>query len=241
MNLETLEGRALLSSFGGRIAARAAAAAEVSQPHVSTLIPGPIRNLVGPGYAVKSPRFYERFAGPPLNELSVAGAKAQLDGTGSLTLTGIVTANEIPEATEPGSTPLFYMWGIDRGGSPIPGPIPGRPHITFDTLVAVGITDLGISASVIDVASGQATPLPSSNVLLKQNAVQVVVPGISGTSATAVSRRNVSGMTVSFFTSTAAPDTAGIESIAAFAPEFRNFPVKVTNAIAIPLATRFRR
>src|SRR5262249_36518215 len=131
---------------------------------------------IGTGFAVKVPRFYPAYTGAKRTELDAAGAKGVLDPSGNLVLTGIVTANSIPQQPTSPSQESFYVFALNRGGAPAPGPIPGRPGITFDSVVTVAIEQTGITAAVTDLATGQTVPLSTADLLFKQNALQVTVP-----------------------------------------------------------------
>lgn len=218
VGVEALEGRALLSQIGPgpRALAVHARGAEVS---VSGLRLGPLFQKQGPGYVVKSPRFNPAYTGAPLSELNAAGLKAAADQT-DLYLTGIVTADEVPASIEPGDDNLYYSFGINRGAAPSPGLFPGRPHLTADAVVSVGVTQAGISASLFDRYTGTVTNLSAESVLLKQNALRVTVPldllrvpGGAGPRAW------------SAFFWTADQPTADLGHVGSFAPEFHRVSV----------------
>jgi hypothetical protein len=215
-NVETLEGRTLLSHAPGRRPSRPglppAAIRPLPAQGVSLL--GPIRNEAGVGHAIKVPRFYPYYTGLKLSQINAAGAKAVLDGRGNLILTGIVAGTV---GNPPGSPrdEGFYVFGLDRGAAMRPGPFPGRPRITFDAYVEVSVRQSGVSAAFVDLAQATVTPLPAGSVVLSMDSVKVGVP----TSLVGASR-----FTVNFWTQDAEA-VGDFRRVASFAPEFRNFPV----------------
>ena len=186
VNLETLEGRALLTHMP--LHHEVHAALMTADPSAFVHIPkhphpGPIVNNVGIGYAVKSPRFYEFYKGSARAELNAAGMKATYDASGNLVLTGIVagTINSTPKTAE---TSEFYIFGINRGLTTGHGPFPGRPNIKYDAIVAVAITPLGIEGAVYDSTNGTVTPIDPKAILNQGSDIKVFVPantpGITG-------------------------------------------------------------
>lgn len=218
VSVESLEGRALLS----HVSLHARSAPPIIFPHPADPHPGPILNEVGTGFAVKSARFYPGYTGSKQRtDLNAAGAKGVIDFQGNLVLTGIVVANQVNQAPTSASQESFYTFAIDRGGAAFPGPIPGRPGIKFDTLVTVAIQQTGITAAVTDLNTGIVTPVSTSNLLFKQNALQITVP------ASVVTTFGTTGpgrITATFWASSS-PNPNDFQSIASFAPEFRGFPI----------------
>ena len=222
VTVESLEGRELLSHvspFHARLTH--AVAPIVIPPPLNS--PGPIVGQVGLGFAVKSPRFYPGYVGPRRAELNAAGAKGLLTNQGDLVLTGIIAANGVLTTPASAAEEAFYSFGIDRGGAPFPGPIPGRPGIKFDTVVTVSVLQTGITASVTDLDTGVVTPISTDNLVFKQNALQVTVP------ASVVATFTGSGpapVRATFWASNSSLP-GDFQSIASFAPEFRGFVIAV--------------
>jgi hypothetical protein len=228
--VETLEGRALLSQLAPGLQAHAVHT-ETVQHTAGGLLLGPIVEKTGPGYVVKAPRFNPAYTGVPLSQLSAAGFKAAFDGQGNLVLTGIVTANAIPQVASSPAQDASYVFGIDRGGDPVPGPIPGRPHITFDAVVEVSITPSGPTATVTDLVTGQTTNLGTGSLLFKQNALQVTVPLSTLTNG---SGTNPGAWTANFFTAdTVVTTSIGLNQIASFAPDFHNIHIAGGSALIV--------
>lgn len=218
--VETLEGRELLSQLAPVFVAHAVHA-EVAQHSAGGLLLGPILEKTGPGYVVKAPRFSQAYTGVPRSELSAAGFKAAFDGQGNLVLTGIVTANAVPQTALTAADDAYYIFGINRGSATSPGPFPGRPHLTLDVAVVVSVTQTGTTAQVIDQVSGQTTPLPNSSLLYKQNAIQVTVPL---SVLTTVGTTNPVGWSADFITASALT-TSDYSAFASFAPESHNITI----------------
>ena len=206
--VETLEEKALLSGLHPVLHPHVQAAQVASTNAMLTgdenvrrfNQPGPIKERIGPGFAVKVPRFYGYYTGPvgfptarvdptastatapsgnPLNGyLNASGLKAYVEGN-NLVLTGII-AGSLQTSPGPGQE-AFYNFGINRGGATSPGPIFQRGGVAFDAVVTVGITTSGIGATVttLDPKTLQVTGfnvLDPSQVATKTDAVQVQVP-----------------------------------------------------------------
>ena len=227
--VESLEGRALLTHMAIAPHAATHATADVLKPFITH--PGPIHDEIGVGYAVKIPRLYPFYTGPKRAELNAAGLKAQLDGQGNLVLTGIVAGGDIPQT--PTSTDLegHYFFGINRGGVTTAGQIPHRPGIVFDAIVEVDITQAGIATYVADTNTGAAQDLPAGSLLFKPSALQVTVP-LTLLPSTGAPPENY---TVAFATGSEA-STGSVNSLASFAPEFRNVQVGRATLAVQPLA-----
>ncbi len=221
VNLESLEGRALLSHVP-------AAVAPIYQgpkhPH-----PGPIKNEFGVGFAVKSPRFYEYYTGPLQANINAAGMKATYDASGNLILTGIVAGPNNAMASGP-QPDAHYMFLINHGGTTGTGPFPDRPNIQYDAYVAVNVTSTGVSAAVVDGVTGTITPISPSGIVIQGSLPQggqaddfkVYVP--AGTPGIAPSASG--NPTVAFVGLDADPlaspfSTPDPSTIASFAPEGR--------------------
>ena len=218
--VETLEGRELLSQLAPGLQAHAVHA-QVAQHSAGGLLLGPIVEKTGPGYVVKAPRFSAAYTGVPLSTLSAAGFKAAFDGQGNLVLTGIVTANAVPQIATTAADDAYYIFGINRGAATPPGPFPGRPNLTLDVAVIVSVTQTGTTAEVIDQVSGQTTTLPDSSLLYKQNALQVTVPlSILTTAGTT----NPVGWSADFITANSL-STSDYSAFASFAPEYHNITI----------------
>ncbi len=226
INLETLEGRALLSQVASQPAITTAQpAAQVHLPQSPH--PGPIVNHIGVGYAVKSPRFYELYTGAKRGELNAAAMKATYDAAGNLILTGIVAG---PITTTPTSDAgsEYYVFGIDRGTTSAVAPFPGRPNIKYDALVAVAITPGGISGAVLDMTSNTVTPIDPSGIVVQNGYLggfpqdfKVYVPaGTPGINSTVAGAANPK---VIFWAQDTPPTAVPTPSdVASFAPDGRS-------------------
>jgi hypothetical protein len=224
IQVETLEGRALLSKGPGHGIGEATLTANYGEPVPPDPHPGPIHNIVGNGYAIKSARFYPEFCGSRLAELNVASSIAVAPGDGTLQLNGQVV---LPINTQPSddSQDAFYLFAINRGGAKSPGPIPGRPGILFDAAVLVAVQPSGITAFVKNLNNKSApTQLPSSDVAINGFTVRVSVP-LKLLPATG-GATDPSQYSVNFSAWNGNPLTAGHHSLASMVPEFRNFQVR---------------
>lgn len=221
VTIESLEGRALLSHLAQPAPHHPTIQAEVQGPRAPHQNhPGPILNEIGIGYAVKVPRFYPFYTGAKRAELNAAGARAFLDSNGNLNLVGII-AGQINKTPKTAAQNEFYVWGIDRGHGKIPGPFPGRPNITFDSVVVVAVTQQGVSGTVRDLDTGRSLAIPTGSITLNRDDVKVVLPAqlllTAGGAPTSVPK-------VTFYPrSDLTP--GNFKSIASFAPEGRDFPI----------------
>lgn len=215
--VEALDGRLLLSHV--HIASRIAPSLAQLPPgvHVGLLNhPGPILNNIGHGYAIKYARFYPDYTGPIQGYLNGAGAKAFLQGN-NLVFTGILAGNIPRPPTDP-SQSAYYVFAVDRGAGV--APLPNRPKITFDAAVLVAVQPSGVTATVVDLKTGQATPLPSSNFYLQYDSVHVTVPlSLLPSTGAPANRYRVNFLTES--TPTATDPT----QVASLVPEFTDFVV----------------
>lgn len=225
--VEVLEGRALLSHLHAAAHHRPATAqVEVDPtlvgPPPFTPHPGPILSEHGVGFVVKSPRFYPYFTGTKRGELNAAGAKAFLDGQGNAVLIGIVAGTVIatPDTADKSE---FYVFGVDRGLTPGPGPFPGRPLIKFDAVVVVSITPDGTTGYARDLSTGVQTPLTSDQIAVGNDNIRVTVPTglFIPPGATPTVRP-----TVNFWPIAVAPP-GNYTDVTSFASEFRNFPLSL--------------
>ncbi len=246
ISVERLEGKALMSHM-------AVHAKDVIVPGVLPVDisirrfnqPGPIKNIIGQGFAVKVPRFNGYYTGPvglpdaqadPTNPnatvgggsalngyLNASGAKAYIEGS-NLVLTGII-AGTVQAAPGLGQE-AYYNFGINRGGASRTGPFFGKPKVTFDSVVQVAVTPAGLSGTVttFDAAGNTltTTAIPPTSIATKTDAVQVLVP-LSELPSTGVAP---SRYRVSFFPSDKQVP-ANFNDIASVLPEFNTFPVKV--------------
>lgn len=233
MQVERLEGRALLSKGPGYGIGESTLRAIYGEPVPPDPHPGPIHNIVGNGYAIKSARFYPEYFGPRETELNVASAIAVAPGDGTLQLNGQVV---LPINTAPtdSSGDAYYMWAINRGGATSPGPIPGRPDITFDAVVIVAVQPTGVTAYVQDLGNGSApVQLPTSDFAINNFTLRVSVP-LSLLPATG-GATDPSQYTVNFSAWDQNPLTANNHALASMVPEFRNFSVRdATNGLVNP-------
>jgi hypothetical protein len=122
------------------------------------------------GVVTKTPHFYEFYTGPKRAELNAVKASAELSSSGNFILTG-TNQGRINK------TPAVYVWGLDRNGNLPAGPFQGRPNVKFDAVVEVSLTSsLTPTVTVMDLAAGTSTPLPSSSASIQGRTVSVTVP-----------------------------------------------------------------
>ena len=225
--VEALEGRALLSHMSLAHALPAhhpvASVADVSlaiptPPHIHR---GPILAQHGVGFVAKVPRFYPYYEGVKRGEINAAGAKAFTDRQGvNVTFVGIVagTINAQPKTADKAE---YYLFVVDRGLTPGPGPFPGRPNIKFDSIVYVAITPAGTTGLVQDLSTGVQTTLTTNQITVSTDNIHVTVPTTlfipAGRSPTVTPTVN--------FIPLDAPLPGNFINVTSFASEFRNFPV----------------
>lgn len=161
IEVEPLEGRTLLSLFSSLYGGSSppAPAHHAAHPRVPT------------GVVTKAPHFDQFYTGPRLAELDATRATGKLSPDGSVfTFTG-TNAGRITKS------PAVYVWGIDRGPTPPPSPFAGRPGVTFDAVVIVGLdASLAPTAQVKDLVTGATTDLPAGSATVSGKTVSVVVP-----------------------------------------------------------------
>ncbi len=224
IQVETLEGRALLSKGPGHGVGELKLQAVYGEPVPPDPHPGPIHNIVGNGYAIKSARFYPEYFGPKVAALNVASAIAVAPGDGNLDLNGQVVLPINTSPTDPTQNE-YYLWAINRGGAAAPGPIPGRPQIAFDAAVLVAVESTGITAYVKDLTNSSApVALPSSDFSISGFTLKVSVPlsllpGTGGATDPSQYRVNFSAWDQN-------PLFANHHAIASMVPEFRSFRVR---------------
>jgi hypothetical protein len=179
--LESLEGRALLSHAGTSLATAGPAAhvdASVTSQSTPIALPSDVQQLLTDAMSTtttgRAPRFYEHYRGQKRPMLHVLTARGQFFPPQGFVLTG-VTVGSINT-----SLPAFYVFGINRGGATAPGPLPGRPNITFDARVIVAGNPNGVGAEVqILNTAGTVTKtvsLPLAAIKFSKTHVGVFVP-----------------------------------------------------------------
>lgn len=225
IHVETLEGRALLSKGPGHGIGEATLQAIYGEPVPAQPNPGPIRNIVGNGYAIKSARFYPLYFGPKQTQLNVASAAAVAPNDGTLQLNGQVVLPIDTAPTDPTQN-VYYLWAINRGGAPATGPIPGRPNIRFDAAVIIAVETTGVTAFVKDLTNNSApVQLPSTDFSINGFTLRASVPlNLLPPTGGATSPGQYS---VNFSAWHGNPLTASHHTIASLVPEFRNFQVRV--------------
>lgn len=219
--VESLEGRELLAHGAFSAHALVGAHAAISPPVFLGVDPGPIRGTIGPGYAVKVPRFYSHYFGQRIAEINGASTFALISPSGKNLLLSGEMAGQIPSTT-PAGTADYFIFGINRGGAAVPGPFPGKPGISFDAVVAVAVTPAGIGGVVFDINTNTTTPLPASSVIVNADTIHVIAP-LSALPSTGFSPRSYQ---VNLFTADTLPDATNFQHIASFLPEFRSFTVR---------------
>jgi hypothetical protein len=123
------------------------------------------------GIVTKSPRFYQAYTGPKLQELNAVRASGALSSDGTFTFTG-TNRGRITES------PAVYVWGVDRSGNLSAGPFKNRPNIKFDAVVVVTLdSSLTPSARVVDLVDGTTTALPAGSSNVQGKTVSVTIPG----------------------------------------------------------------
>ena len=185
----------------------------------------PLYQSIENGHVSKVPLFLPEYTGPKATDLDVDGAIARLTPSKEFLLRGTVLG-PINLAD-----PFVYSFLINRGGATTPGPIPHRPGITSNAVVAVQIgraTPLG-TVSLLN-QQGQVTSvvrLPSSDVQVVGTSVNVELPAsLLPRTSSATSQLSPTGYSFAF-------DSAVIgghpSDIAGVVPEYFDAPVGITS------------
>ena len=158
--VEGLDHRLLLNAGPSR--AMGAHAAEVRIP----------RDSEHNGTVVKSPRFYEDYAGPRLAQFDAVRASGTLLRNGSFRFVGANQGVINPNVT------ATYVFGVDRNGHLPTGPFPGRPDVRFDATVAIKVVPGQAPGVVVtDLANRTTTTVPDASLRIRGKSLSVVVPG----------------------------------------------------------------
>lgn len=224
LELETLEGRQVLSSMAGH---GLDVAAHVMTRDDGRIAAAAFREIIRTGFAIKTPRFYELFTGRRDPGLNAREATARVV-RGNLVLTGTMQGriNTSPAGEEQES---YYVFGINRGSSQAIAPFPGRPNVIFDAVVAVSVESEGVSASVTDLTKPPGTgttDLPASAVRVQGKRVRVVVPLSLLLTPTPTPTLPLTLWRVNLWPRTELPP-AGPETVASFVPENAMFRILV--------------
>lgn len=215
--IEPLEGRELLSylvvAHRNKVIPIHVGDARVDEP------------LFSNGLAVKKgPHFYPLYTGPRRAELNGVQAVGFVSGE-NVVLSGTV-AGAIVQNPSSSADASQYTFLIDRGGSSRQGPFPGRPHIRFDTIIAINIAPKAVTAyfqitdSLTHLFQGTKTPVPASDVSIHGSVVTVTIPlKMLPSSGHAYDQWNAN-----FMTSNPAQRQT-FHSIASFTPEFTEFQI----------------
>jgi hypothetical protein len=167
------------------------------------------------GTVVKTPRFYEDYAGPQLAQLDVVKATGRLGRDGSFRFLGVNRGVIDPNVT------ATYVFGVDRSGRLPTGPFPGRPDIRFDATVVIKLVPgKSPTVTVMDLANKTSTLVPGSAFRTASKQVEVVIPG---------SLLPSTGLAPSQYQYNFWPEDGlpGSTNIASFAPEFHDIRVGV--------------
>jgi hypothetical protein len=180
--LERLEPRALLSRTELPIlTALPAAKAEGTTPSQAELSSQqsphqhPLNRTTENRRIETPPIFYPPYTGPIQPDLAAVGAKARfIHGSGFVFTGHLVGAIDTSQSS-------FYVFGVNRGDAPSPGPFPDRPLIDFDAEIVVATSSDGWEGEV-ELLNGKGqivstTSVPNSQVVFSDNQIQVFVPG----------------------------------------------------------------
>jgi hypothetical protein len=137
----------------------------------------PTYQSASPGRVLKVPTFPEAYTGPKRLDLDVIGARAGINAQKEYVFTG-----EVLGPIDPAKSAI-YSFLINRKGASSPSQIPGRPTLTYDSVVTV-TTGSGKTTGTISLLDSQgqataATSLSSTEVRVNGNAVNVMVPASS--------------------------------------------------------------
>lgn len=123
---------------------------------------------------LKAPEFDSAYTGPKLADLDVVAADATINPQQDIEFTGEVLGPiDVSQAG-------IYSFLVDRGGASSPGPIKGKPGITFDAVVQV-TTGPGGTTGTVSLLNSQEQPisttaLPASSMQIAGETVKVTVP-----------------------------------------------------------------
>ncbi len=173
------------------------------------------QSIVG-SRVLKAPMFYSAYTGPKLLDLDVVGADATINAQQEIRFTGEVLGQiNISQAG-------IYSFLVNRGGASSPGPIMGRPGISFDAVVQVTTGPGGTTGTVFLLNSQEqpisTTTLPASSVQIAGETVKVTVPSSLLPSSAPPSTRPGTNCD-SYTFSTSVPGNSESD-VAGFAPEY---------------------
>ncbi|MDB5351375.1 MAG: hypothetical protein JWN86_2622 [Planctomycetota bacterium] len=164
LDVQRLEGRALMSRGGIVVPPRAA--------EVAPIIVGA---LASSGGAVrKAPAFSADYLGVKRADLNLVAASATLKNGKTLTLSATVQGKLIRKPTGPAQE-AFFVFAIDRSSPQTFALFPTRPNILYDAVVVVTITKDGTGAYLADSVTGARTDLAPKSVRVSGKTVQVDV------------------------------------------------------------------
>ncbi len=173
------------------------------------------QSIVG-GHVLKAPMFNPGYTGPKRLDLDVIGTNARISPQQGFLLTGKVLGPIDP------TQPAIYSFLINRGGASTPGPIQGRPAISYDSTVTVTDGPGGPVGTVSLLNSQQQATstvmLPPSSVQVNGDTVQVMVPASLLPSTTPPGTHLA--ITRNFYAFEAAVPGGLPSDIAGFAPEY---------------------
>jgi hypothetical protein len=185
LSVDSLEGRALLSTLAYRPVHSGQSAMIAASNHVKD-DHGHHQQAAATGTARKVPAFYEFYTGPKNRDLNVVSATVQLVPGRSLNLSGIMQGRIVKHPTTAGQQ-SFYVFGIDRHSSSAVTPFFQRPGVTFDAVVVVSVQTTGITASVTDLVTHVSTVIDPSAIKISGRQVSVKIdPALLPTPASGV-------------------------------------------------------
>lgn len=239
---EPLEDRALMSlSLSSLIQSPPAAKPPLSPAVLSSQLPKNVSGRIAGLYelsltrhplyqsivgsrVLKAPMFYSAYTGPKLLDLDVVGADATINPQREIQFTGEVLGPiNISQAG-------IYSFLVNRGGASSPGPIKGRPGISFNAVVQV-TTGPGGTTGTVSLLNSQEQPistttLPASSVQIAGETVKVTVPlNVLPSSAPPSTHRGTNCESYAF--SASGPGNSESD-VAGFAPEYTTIMINAS-------------
>jgi hypothetical protein len=182
-----------------------------------------------PGVVIKIPRWQEQYQGPHYDHLTATAAGALWLRSGQLQL-GAILRGPFDEAE-----PAYVVFGIDRGGGAVRGPLFGnRPALAPDLLVTLRIGPGGAPASgeVLDLTDGSTRTIDPARIQVQGATIRALLDRDQ------LPPRGLAPARYRFSAWTSRDPAAGIAQVGSFLPESRMIRVGVEPRARLPWLQR---